>query len=387
MRKSEFTKSRSGALVRNLEGNWAFVPNPLPGRFQWNGELVTALSQADGALGRLVGISQNLRDPQRLLAKSFLRREAELSSRIEGTHATYADVVLFERTHSAEGRAPDVREVINNYEALRFGLESVGARGRPISLGLIREMHAVLMRGVRGADRTPGQFRTVQAHIGTTDQIGQARFVPAPPHHVLPAMEALEQYIRTPGELPTLVRAAMIHYQFEAIHPFADGNGRIGRVLILLLLSAEGALPIPLLNPSSFLEAHRREYYDHLLAVSQRGEWSQWLIFFLRAIAHEGREALARVERLRRLQSKYNDLFQRARSPALLLRLVDELFVTPAITLQTATRRLKVTPRSAQKIIEKLVGAGVLSEITGRRRNRVYMAKQILSAMQGKKSV
>jgi len=276
--------------------------------------------------------------------------------------------------------------VENNYHALNFGLESVGERKRAISVSLIREMHAMLLRNVRGHDRTPGQFRIVPAHIGTSDRIEEARFVPAPPQMILSAMETLEAFIAAPSDLPVVAQVAMIHYQFEAIHPFADGNGRIGRVLILLLLCAKGILPVPLLNPSAFLESHRREYYDHLLSVSQRGRWTEWIQFFARGLATEATNAAKRIDRLRDLELGYYQRFQTARSSALILKLIDELFVTPAITPQGAARILKITPTSAQKNIDKLVAARVLVEITKQQRNRVYLAKDISRAVTGKTS-
>lgn len=384
MEVTEFTEDARQRLVRNLEGHWAFVPPPLPGHLQWSNAVGQALSAADRALGRLVGIAQNLRDPKRLLLRSFLRREAEFSSRIEGTHATFKDLVLFEQTQSAERHAPDVREVNNNYQALSFGLESVSEHKRRISVSLLREMHAMLLRNVRGHDHTPGRFRKVQAHIGNSNRIEEARFVPPPPHLVLPAMEELEAFISKPTDLPPLARVAMIHYQFEAIHPFADGNGRIGRILILLLLCADGILPVPLLNPSAFLESNRREYYDELLSVSQRGAWTQWITFFAGAVGSEATEAAQRINRLRELEVRYYTRFQTARSSALLLKLIDELFVTPAITLRQASRVLGVSPTSAQNNIDKLIAAGILVEITEQQRNRVYIAREIQRAVAGK---
>jgi Fic family protein len=202
---SDFTADKSGELVKNFDGHWTFVPNPLPLlKFSWSNSLARCLSEADMAIGRLVGIAQNLRDPRRLLLRSFLRREAELSSRIEGTFATFQDLVLFEQTQSAERRAPDVREVENNFQALSFGLEAVGQHRRAITLGLIKEMHGILLRSVRGHDRTPGQFRAVQAHLGNSDRIETARFVPPPPHLIQPAMESLEAFISSATELPVL---------------------------------------------------------------------------------------------------------------------------------------------------------------------------------------
>jgi Fic family protein len=370
-----------GKLVRNLSGDWCFVPGPLPDKLSWTDELVSALSAADRAMGQLAGVGQRLPNPA-LLVRSFLRREAALSSRIEGTQAELKDLVLFDQTQSAEQRAPDVREVDNNFRALEWGLEQV--RHRPISLGLIREMHQILLQGVRGENKTPGRFRSVQAHIGRTTNIAEATFVPAPPHAIGPAMEQLEQFIQSPSLLPPLVRVAMIHYQFEAIHPFADGNGRIGRVLILLLLCTEKILPVPLLNPSAFLERRRTEYYRHLLRVSQRGTWNEWVTFFAQGVAQEASDAMDRVQELDRLRNEYQRRVQTARASALLPKLVDQLFINPAITTNRVAEALGVQFSSAQKTIDKLVSAGIVKELTGQKRNRIYLATELLAAIQGK---
>lgn len=382
MELADFTADKPGELVKNLNGDWCFIPAPLPGKLAWSDELVSILGVAERAMGRLTGVGQRLPNPK-LVLRSFLRREAELSSRIEGTRAGVQDMVLFEQTQAVEEHVPDVREVHNNLRAIEHGVEQV--KHRPISLSLIREMHQVLLKGVRGEDKTPGQFRTTQAHIGRTHDIAEARFVPAPPHGIGPAMEAMESFIQAPCQLPPLVRVAMIHYQFEAIHPFADGNGRIGRVLILLLLCTEKVLPLPLLNPSAFLERHRREYYDRLLNVSQRGAWAEWVTFFARGIAQEAADAVDRVESLDRLRAEYHERVQTARASALLPKLVDQLFVNPAITTNAAARLLRVGYTSAQKSIEKLLRLGVLKEFTGQKRNRIFIAPEILSAIGGRR--
>jgi len=374
----DFNEDKPGELIKNFSGNWCFLPAPLPGKVIWTNDLVTLISRADRALGRLAGVGQGMPNP-RLLLRSFLRREAELSSKIEGTHAGLRDLVLFDQTQSVEQRVPDVREVHNNFLALEFGLEQV--RHRPVSLGLIRQMHQILLQDVRGQDKTPGQFRTIQAHVGRSPRIEEATYVPPPAHAVASAMESLESFIQSTIELPPLVRMAMIHYQFEAIHPFADGNGRIGRVLILLLFCTEKILPVPLLNPSAFLERHRTDYYAHLLQVSQQGKWSEWIAFFLRGVAQEAADAVDRVENLDHLRSNYQRKAQTARRSALLPKLVDQLFINPAITTSRAAQILDVRFSSAQKTIDRLLKVGILKEFTGQKRNRVYVAGAILKAI------
>lgn len=383
MQPSDFSKDMPGRLVKNLEGHNAFVPNPLPGPLRWSNELGAILSAAERALGRLMGIGLTLPNP-RIVVRSFLRREAELSSRIENTFAGLADLALFDQTQSVEARVPDVREVANNERALTFGLDAIGNRDRQISVSLIKAMHRLLLEQVRGEDKQPGEFRTRQVHIGRTSRIDEARFVPAPPLFVPELMDQLVEYINSPSDLPPLARSAMIHYQFETIHPFADGNGRIGRVLILMLLCAEQVLPLPLLNPSAFLERHREEYYQHLADVSQKGAWTEWVAFFARGIADEAMDAVKRIDRLRALQAEYLRRLQSVRASSLLLRLVDELFVTPVITVNRAAELLEVGYTSARKNVDRLLKTGIAWEISGRGRDRLYFAGEIIEAVEGK---
>lgn len=383
MQASAFTKDAPGKLVRNMAGKLTFIPSPLPGTFAWDNEMVAILSAAERALGRLIGIGQTLPNP-RLVLRSFLRREAELSSRIENTFASFSDLALFDQTQSVEQRVPDVREVANNEAALTFGLESVQEHHREISLSLIKQMHHLLLTDVRGGEKEPGQFRTIQVHIGRSDSIDEATYVPPPPLQVPDLMEQLVAYIRTPSDLPPLVRSAMIHYQFEAIHPFADGNGRIGRVLILMLLCAEKVLPLPILNPSAFLERHRDQYYRHLLDISCKGRWSEWIKFFIRGMASEAMDAVERIDRLRSLQADFLRRLQKARASSMLLRLLDELFVQQTLTVKRAAELLGVGYTSALKNIGKLVDARIVWEITSRERNRIFFAGEIVEAVEGK---
>lgn len=384
MLPQEFTGNKSGDLVQNFSGQWCFIPHALPPTLTWTDDLVSLLSAADRAIGALVGMGHRLPNPA-LLTRSFLRREAELSSRIEGTRANLKQVVLFEEAESIERKVPDVREVLNNFRVLEWGLQQV--KLRPISQGLIREMHKMLLKQTRGQDKLPGQYRNVQAIIGRiTDTPEEARFVPPPPHLIQPAMDQLEQYIQSLSVLPPLVRVALVHYQFETIHPFADGNGRIGRVLILLMLCAEKTLPVPLLNPSEFMERHRSEYYQRLLEVSQRGAWNEWIAFFLRGITQEAADSRDRIKALDDLRTQYQETVRTARASALIPSLVDHLFTQPAITVARAAQLLNITPRSAQKCIDKLVDEKIVHEFTGRKRNRIYLANKIISVLQSRRN-
>ena len=375
MRRSDFSKSSPGRVVRSLQGASAFVPNPLPPAVQWTNSLVELLGQAEAALGRLSGFGQRFPEPHRLV-RMFLRREAELSSKIENTYAGVRTQLLFDVVPEVGMRSPDAREVDNNFRALEYGLEALAQRG--VTQHLIKQMHGLLLSGVRGQDMSPGTYRTVQAHIGRSTDIAKARFVPPPPHVVQECMDALERFIRDDRSVPRVARVAITHYQFECIHPFADGNGRIGRVLILLLMCGWDMLPFPLLNPSAFLEENRRAYYDHLLSVSTDGEWLEWIGFFTRGIVDECADTISRLEALESLRRSYQERVRTKGSPANLSRLVDELFGQPRVTLDDVRRMFDTWPASAQRYIDRLVKLRIIREVSGRQRNRVYLAHEIV---------
>lgn len=380
MRREEFTEAAAGRLIRTPQGYWAFVPNPLPPALTPSWELAGQLSEADRALSELAGAARTLPNP-RLLIDPFIRREAVLSSRIEGTQASLSDLFAFEASGQIAPQSPDVREVANYVRALEHGLSRL--EELPISLRLIREMHERLMEGVRGEQMTPGEFRRSQNWIGPPGcTLTHAVFVPPPEAEMKEALYELERHLHQPSPLPPLIRLALIHYQFEAIHPFLDGNGRIGRLLLTVLLCAEGLLPQPLLYLSAFFERHRPEYYRLLLDVSRHGAWSEWILFFLRGVAEQSRDAVKRSTRLLDLWREYRERLQSARSPALLLRLTDELFSYPMLTIARLAERLGVTPRTAQLNVDKLMAAGILIETTGRQRNRVFVAPQIIHLLE-----
>jgi Fic family protein len=314
--------------------------------------------------------------------RPFARREAVLSSRIEGTTAGLSELLLFEDSpQSVERTSPDVREVANYVDALEFGRQAIVHR--PLTVSLIKELHQSLMRGVRGDEAQPGAFRREQVFIGQTLRIEDARYVPPPPTEVDRLMMALERYLARPSELPPLVRTAMVHYHFEAIHPFRDGNGRVGRLLMTLMLCTEGLLPTPMLYLSAFLERHRAEYYTRLLEVSTRGDWNGWVEFVLRGVVEESGDAIDRVGRLMALRATYHDLMQRSRAQASSIKLIDALFADPVITARRAADMLGLTVASAQAHVDRLVATGILREVTGGRRNRVYLAEGILGLLEG----
>lgn len=376
MQPTDFTENKSGRVIKTPQGYWAFYPNPLPPSLPLSWDLVRQNSEADRALSELAGVARTLPNPH-LLTGPFVRREAVLSSKIEGTQASLSDLLFFEASKPSTPKPPDVREVANYVTALEYGLGRL--KDLPVSLRLIREMHERLMHGVRGEYMTPGEFRRSQNWIGPPGcLLMDATFVPPPVEEMKEALGELEKYLHAPSALPPLVRLALIHCQFEAVHPFLDGNGRIGRLVLTLLLCAEGLLPQPLLYLSAYFEHHRQDYYDLLLGVSQSGKWSEWVTFFLGGVAEQSRDAVKRSNRLLDLRQEYHRKFQSARSSALLLRLVDELFAYPAITISWAAKRMGVTPRSAQLNVDRLVKERILEEVTGRKRNRVYIAPGII---------
>ena len=366
-----------GHLVPTIEDQLAFVPDNLPARVDWTDELVAALSDADRAIGQLQGAGLNLPNPN-LLITPFVRREAEMSSRIEGTQAQVQDIYLFEMYELAtEPEVPDVREVSNYVRALEHGLRRCGEL--PVCLRMIRELHETLMQGVRGQTDRPGQFRTSQNWIGSRGSpIHQASFIPPPPEQVMGCLDALEKFMHSPlGNIPALAWVAMIHYQFEAIHPFRDGNGRIGRLLIILLLCTQGVLDKPLLYLSAYFERNRQEYYDRLLHVSTHGDWPAWILFFLRGVIEQSTDAFERSRQLLQLQQRYHSMVKSKRS-ALQIRLVDLLIERPIVTTVFVSRHFDVTYPTAKNNIAKLVKSGILKPLGGAKRNRPYVAHEVL---------
>lgn len=381
MEWSTFENSPAGRVVPALGGHRAFVPHPLPPPLTWSPALVAALSEADRAVGYLGGLGQVLPNPH-LLIRPFQRQEAVLSSRIEGTQASLADLYVYEAVPEAGAGLPDdVREVHNYVQALEYGLEQIQA-GQPISLRLVRELHAILLAdGARGQWCCPGEFRTRQNWIGPVGcTLEEATFVPAPPELLLEALSAWETFLHARDGLPPLIRLGLIHYQFEALHPFLDGNGRVGRLLLALLLNAWEILPQPLLYLSAYFERQRADYYALLLEVSRSGAWERWLLFFLRGVAAQSRESVRRGQRLLALYTRYQE---RYRSAGKLLTLIERLFEQPFVSGPQVAAQLEIAPATAYHYLEELAQAGLLRETTGRRRSRQYVAVEILAAIQG----
>jgi Fic family protein len=342
--------------------------------------LVLSLSRADAALSELSGLGRHLPNPHLLIAP-YVRREAVLSSRIEGTRTTLSDLLMEEvGAHAANGDPDDVREVRNYVTALEYGLERL--ESLPLSLRLVRELHEHLMRGVRGERATPGEFRRSQNWIGPPGSTPvTAPYVPPPPHEMQEALWTWEKFLHERNQLPELIQCALIHEQFEAIHPFLDGNGRVGRLLIPLFLIERGRLSQPLLYLSAYIEAHRHEYYDRLQAVRTAGDWNGWLLFFLAGVIETAQQGVEQAGSLMNLREKFRG--QLRNKPRALL-LLDQLFVNPYLTVARAAHLLKVSDPTARQAVQWLEKCGMLEEVTGRGWGRLYLARPIFNAIEGK---
>ncbi len=375
MQLSDFSKLASKNAVSLGSQGYAFVPPALPPDWQPGPEILLLLSQADQAVGRLAGSGQTMANPH-LLIRPYARREAVLSSRIEGTRSEYEDAVLFE-VEPSQTKAPDAHEVQNYIDALEYGLSRV--HDLPLSRRLLCEMHQRLLASGRGQNRSPGQFRRNQVWIGAEGMaINAARYVPPPVPQMNRCFDQLEHYLNAPPRLPMLIRLALVHYQIEAIHPFEDGNGRIGRLLIVLMLCKEGVLPLPLLYLSAYFEQNRQAYYDLLLAVSTRNAWDEWVSYFLTGVISQANDGIQRASKLATLRDQYHATLHGVRSSSLLLRLVDKLFEQPATTAPIAAAFLGVTHTSAMKYLRVLENHGIAVEITGNPRDKMFVAKDII---------
>jgi Fic family protein len=318
-----------------------------------------------------------------VVVRPFVRKEAVFSSQIEGTRTTFQELLSFEAGQLSLFRdKEDTREVHNYVRALDYGLERLETF--PLSVRLILEIHEILMQGVRGERMTPGEVRRSQNWIGRPGAtLEKARYVPPLPKEMHDCLSDLEKFIHSDSDLPPLLRIGMIHYQFEAIHPFLDGNGRVGRLLVTFLLVAWGLLSQPLLYLSNFIDVNRQEYYDRLLAVSQKGEWEAWLLFFLEGVHSQAEDAIHRISRLVNLRSSYREMFAKDRSRETLESLVDYLIGSPITSITQAQESLNIGSfNMIQRNIEKLEALGIVREVTGNKRNRIYHAEEILKVLE-----
>lgn len=382
MRDEEFDEDAPGELIPS-EGHLAFRPDPIPTDIKLTPELVNALTSAHERLGRLSAIGERVYAREELLSP-FIHKEAVNSSEIEGTHVTISDVYLYEtrnanddiddETASSSSERLDQQEVSNYVNAVNEGIDALQDDER-ITTELICSLHETLLSGTRGQDKYPGQLRTIQAIISKEGR-DSIRFVPSPPSNVSYDMQNLEQFMNLESPYTDLIDIGLIHYQFETIHPFHDGNGRMGRLLIMLLMSDRDILPEPYLYPSSYFNRYRDEYIDHLLAVSQHGEWEPWLQFFVHGIEDMADEAYRRGSELLDLRDTYQETYQGGASSVFKLTMM--LFSEPIITVSQASDRIGSTYQTTNRAVDQLVSDGVLNEITGNKRNREFMAEEIL---------
>jgi Fic family protein len=376
MDHTAFRAPEAGRIVRTTQGYDAFVPSAPPPQLNYPADLVILLSEADAALSELSGLGRYLPNPDLLIAP-YVKREAVASSRIEGTQADLSDLLLDEIEPKRTPPGSDVYEIRNYVAALNLGIRKLNEL--PLAGRLIRQMHAVLMQGVRGQHLTPGEFRRSQNWIGPPGStLMSATYVPPPPEEMHECLKHWERFINARGAMPELVQCAIVHEHFEAIHPFLDGNGRIGRLLITLYLMERGRLSNPLLYLSSYIERHKRDYYELLQRIRTDGDWESWVRYFLLAVRETARNAIEQSRSLLKLREKYRQkLSTEHRAQALL----DELFINPYITVARASAKLGVTAPTAQKTINRLEAVGMLKLSGGRDWGRIWLARPILNAV------
>ena len=380
MQPEAFVSTERGVAHKTIDGYVAFFPEPVPRQIQLSQEVMVLLDEATGAVHRLGGVGRLIPNPH-LLIGPHLRLEAVLSSRIEGTKTDVSQLLRYEAGQKPPpDEADDAREVRNYVVAMEHGLQRVRG-GFPVSIRLLREMHELLLSGVRGQHRRPGELRSGPVWIGG-NTLTDAVFVPAPPQEMGVALTDLERFLHE-HDMPLLVQLAFAHYQFEVIHPFLDGNGRIGRLMIPLMLVLRGAMPEPLLYLSAYFEQHRSDYYDHLLLTSQRGDLMPWLTFFLHGVRRQARDAEERTVRLVELQHRMRNELLDEGKPNSVIRLAEHLFSTPILTAASAESLLGVTRPTAHSAIDALVERGDLHEVTGRERGRIYEARRIFEVVYG----
>jgi len=373
--------NRSGIYVKQPTGYKAFIPAPLPPSppIKLAGNLQNLLSKADMSLARLDGMGHILPNANLFIAM-YVRKEALLSSQIEGTQASLEDLFEFESGKMPEN-INDVEEVVNYIKALNYGMERL--ESLPMSLRLIQEIHGVLMHGVRGGKKMPGEFRKSQNWIGPAGcTLQDASFIPPPPDEVVKVMGELEKYLHIRTGLPVLIDCALVHYQFETIHPFLDGNGRLGRLLITFHLYWKGVLHRPLLYLSFFFKKHRQEYYDRLSMVRDKGDYEQWLTFFLKGVIETADSAIETSKKILDLQSSHRQLlWQKKISSPLAVGILEKLYYNPYVSVNDVARNFDISFQAASKLVSQLEEAGILKEVTGRKRDRRYIYATYLNIL------
>ena len=375
MNIENFKSPEAGRVMRHPTGYLAFIPSKLPPVIRFDDDLVLGLSRADAALGELSGLGVLLPDPH-VLISPLIRREAVLSSRIEGTQASLADVLIDESVPATRPEnASSLKEVRNYVAALEHGIARLDTL--PLSLRLVRELHEKLLAGVRGHHATPGEFRKSQNWIGPAGgSLMTAPYVPPPPEEMMELLSDWERYLHVRDQSPDLIQCAVLHEQFEAIHPFLDGNGRVGRLLVTLFLVERKRLSRPLLYLSDFIERHRPDYYDLLQRVRTHGEWTPWLRYFLAGVEATAKDAARRTHRLLGLREH---LLRETGGAA---ALVDQLLTNPYVSIAKVSEVMKVTAPTAGRLVKNLAARGLMREITGRSWGKVFVASDVLAALE-----
>ncbi|MCK4934215.1 MAG: Fic family protein [Simkaniaceae bacterium] len=374
----DIEKSPSGKVIRSPKGYKAFIPHPLPPKIAWDNQMVSALSRADFLLGKLAREGNRLPNPH-LLIRPFITREAVLSSKIEGTQITISEILAVNSGIKTKQNPDDIQEVQNYISALEYGLKRLDTL--PLSLRLIKELHEHLMQGVRGSHAIPGEFRKSQNWIGAPGcTLNSAKFVPPPPEDLQDCLGELEKFLHD-RRLPPLVHIALCHYQFEVIHPFLDGNGRVGRLLITLLLIEQKMLPSPLLYLSAFFEATRDDYYQNLYNLSAKGSLKEWLIYFLNGIAVQSEDALSRAVRINALLDKWK-IQSTSKGSHVPIEIIEHFAINPYVTIKKIAEELNIAYSTAKRGIEKLELAGIIKQVNEAKRDKIYCATEILDVLE-----
>jgi Fic family protein len=372
---------RSGAYIKQPTGYRAFIPAPLPPKpaLRMEGELQNLLSRADMALARLDGLAEILPNVDLFIAM-YVKKEAVLSSQIEGTQTSLDDFLAYESGDRLEN-LNDVTEVVNYVKAINYGIERL--QSLPMSLRLIKEIHAILLESVRGSERSPGEFKQSQNWIGPPGCIlNEASFVPPPPHEARTAMGDLEHYFHAKTKLPVLIDCALIHYQFETIHPFLDGNGRMGRLLTTFFLYWKEVMHRPLLYLSYYFKKNRQEYYDRLNMVRNTGNYEQWVDFFLKGVVDIANSAMDTARRILELQSRHRRLlWEKKISSPIAVGILEQLFFTPVVSIGQTAERFDISYQAASTIVSQLEKAGILRETTGRKRDKRFVYNDYLDIL------
>lgn len=387
MNRDEFAHSPAGTLVPTVSDLWAFVPNPLPPEIDY-ASLAMPLAEAMQAIGELNAAGRNLSDPM-LVIRPLQRQEALLSSSMEGTYTTADALALAIADDSAnvDGSTIEVRNYIRAFERANHLRETL-----PISNRLLKEIHKTLLSDVpsgRGLNKRPGEYKNQQNFIGGRNRkVEDARFVPPPPAETEAAMAALERYLNRDENtgIPPIIDAALFHYQFETIHPFADGNGRVGRILIPVYLMEKGILENPLLYLSPAVEGRKDDYVDLMLDVSRSGNWTEWIAFFLEMVINACSSASATLTSLETMRQNFRNAVAEAGRSARLLTLIDELFVSPVISIPMAAETLSITYPAAKNAIERLLAADILDELDGQSHPKLFISWPIVDLSEGREN-